>query len=171
MHGPKGVDALDLCNGVLVVPLIHGGRQERGRRAGTENTPALVGFGMAAELAAQAVSSEMPMIAALRDRLESEILRSIPGTMVVGNRSDRLPNTLNIAFEDVEADSILSLPNRDFIACSQGSACSSGSMEPSHVLRVMKVPFASCAVRCASRSRAKTLTTMFSACSTSCRSP
>ena len=142
MHGPKGVGVLYVRNGVRFVPLIHGGRQERRRRAGTENAPAIVGFGAAAELAAQAVSREMPRIAALRDRLESEILRSIPGTMVIGNRSDRLPNTLNIAFEDVEADSILSLLNRDFIACSQGSACSSGSMEPSHVLRAMKIPFA-----------------------------
>lgn len=142
LHGPKGVGALYIRNGVRLVPLIHGGRQERGRRAGTENAPAIVGFGVAAELAAQALSREMPRIAALRDRLELEILRSIPGTMVVGHRSDRLPNALNIAFEDVEADSILSLLNGASIACSQGSACSSGSMEPSHVLRAMKVPFA-----------------------------
>jgi cysteine desulfurase len=142
MHGPKGVGALYLRNGVRRVPLIHGGRQERGRRAGAENAPAIVGFGVAAELAAHALSREMPRIAALRDRLESEILRSIPGTMVVGSRSDRVPNTLNIAFEDVEADSILSLLSPDFIASSQGSACSSGSIEPSHVLRAMKVPFA-----------------------------
>lgn len=142
MHGPKGVGALYVRNGVRLVPLIHGGRQERRRRAGTENAPAIVGFGVAAELAAQALSCEMPRIAALRDRLELEILRSVPGTMVVGRGSDRLPNTLNVAFEDVEADSILSLLNRDSIACSQGSACSSGAMEPSHVLRAMKVPFA-----------------------------
>jgi cysteine desulfurase len=142
MHGPKGVGALYIRNGVGLVPLIHGGRQERGRRAGTENTPAIVGFGAAAELAAQALSQEMPRIAALRDCLQFEILRSIPGTMVVGHRSDRLPNTLNIAFEDLEADSILSLLNKAFIACSQGSACRSGYTEPSHVLRAMKVPFA-----------------------------
>lgn len=141
VHGPKGVGALYIRNGVRLVPLIHGGRQERGRRAGTENAPAIVGFGVAAKLAVQALSSEMHRIAALRDRLELEILRSVPGTMVVGNRSDRLPNTLNIAFEDVEADSILSLLNKASIACSQGSACSSGSMEPSRVLRAMKVPF------------------------------
>ena len=142
MHGPKGVGALYIRNGVGLVPLIHGGRQERGRRAGTENTPAIVGFGAAAELAAQALSQEMPRIAALRDCLQFEILRRIPGTMVVGHRSDRLPNTLNIAFEDLEADSILSLLNKAFIACSQGSACRSGYTEPSHVLRAMKVPFA-----------------------------
>ena len=142
IHGPKGVGALYIRNGVRFVPLINGGRQERGRRAGTENTPAIVGFGVAAELAAQAVSCETPRITALRDRLEFEILRSIPGTMVVGNRSERLPNTLNIAFEDVEADAIVSLLNRQSIACSQGAACSSGTMEPSHVLRAMKIPFA-----------------------------
>lgn len=142
MHGPKGVGALYVRNGVRVVPLIHGGRQERGRRAGTENTPAIVGFGVAAEMSAQMLSLETPRITALRDRLELEILRRVPGTMVLGHRSDRLPNTLSLAFEDVEADSILSLLNKAGIACSQGSACSAGSMEPSQVLRAMKIPFA-----------------------------
>jgi cysteine desulfurase len=142
IHGPKGVGALYIRNGVRLAPLIHGGHQERRRRAGTENSAAIVGFGAAAELAAQTLPYEMPRIAALRDRLEQGILRRIPGAIVIGSRDNRLPNTLNIAFEDVEADSILILLNQASIAGSQGSACSSGSMEPSHVLRAMKVPFA-----------------------------
>lgn len=145
MHGPKGVGALYIRHGVRFAPLIHGGRQERGRRAGTENTAAIVGFGLAAELAAQALPREMPRVALLRDRLELEIMRLVPGSIVIGNsaddRSQRLPNTLNIAFEDLEADAILLLLDRVFIAASSGSACAAGSMEPSHVLRSMKVPF------------------------------
>jgi cysteine desulfurase len=141
LHGPKGSGALYVRNGVRLMPLILGGRQERGRRAGTENTAAIAGFGAAAELAAQALSLEMPRIAHLRDRLEQEVLRLVPGSIVVGDQCNRLPNTLNIAFEDAESDSILLLLERAFIAASSGSACAAGSMEPSHVLRAMKVPF------------------------------
>ena len=141
LHGPKGVGALYVRNGVRLSPLIHGGRQERGRRAGTENSASIVGFGVAAELAAQTLPCEMPRIAALRDRLEQETLRLISGAILVGGRKNRLPNTLNIAFEDVEADSILMLLDRACVAASSGSACAAGSMEPSHVLRAMKVPF------------------------------
>ena len=93
LHGPKGVGALYIRNDVRLAPLIHGGRQERGRRAGTENAPAIVGFGMAAKLAEETLACEMPRIAALRDRLQHEILRGISGSMVVGDKSDRLPNT------------------------------------------------------------------------------
>lgn len=141
LHGPKGVGALYLRKGLRLAPLVHGGRQERGRRAGTENTASIVGFGLAAELAAQALPNEMPRIAELRDRLERETLRLVPGALVIGNKSNRLPNTLNIAFEDAEADSILMLLERASTAASSGSACAAGSMEPSHVLRAMKVPF------------------------------
>jgi len=141
MHGPKGVGALYVRNGVKLEPLIYGGRQERGRRAGTENSAAIVGFGVAAELAAQAMPHETPRIARMRGRLEREILRLVPGSIVVGGRSNRLPNTLNIAFENVEADSVLLLLERACIAASSGSACAAGSMEPSHVLRAMKIPF------------------------------
>jgi cysteine desulfurase len=141
MHGPKGIGALYLRNGVKLCPLIHGGRQERGKRAGTENTPAIAGFGVAAELAAQALRYEMRRVELLRNRLEREILRSVPGSLPIGYRSDRLPNTLNIAFDEIEADSILAILDRVLIAASSGSACSAGSMEPSHVLRAMKVPF------------------------------
>jgi cysteine desulfurase len=141
IHGPKGAGALYVRHGVRFVPLVHGGRQERGRRAGTENTAAIVGFGLAAELAAQALPREMPRVAFLRDRLEQELLRLVPGSMVIGGRVDRLPNTLNIAFENMEAEAILLLLDRALIAASSGSACAAGSMEPSHVLRAMKVPF------------------------------
>ena len=141
MHGPKGIGLLFLRHGVRIDPLILGGRQERGRRAGTENTPAIVGFGMAAELAAHSMSHDSAFVSRLRDTLEAEILRLVPGSMVIGSRANRLPNTLNMAFEDIEADSILLQMDRACIAVSSGSACSSGSMEPSHVLRAMKVPF------------------------------
>lgn len=142
LHGPKGAGALYVRKGLSFSPLIRGGHQERGRRAGTENTAAIVGFGKAAELASRALPCEMPRIAALRDRLEQELLRSIPAAMVVGSREHRLPNTLCIAFADIESDSILTLLNQSCIAASAGSACSSGSLEPSHVLRAMQLPFA-----------------------------
>ncbi len=141
MHGPKGIGALYIRNGVPLMPLIHGGRQERGRRAGTENTPAIIGFGAAAEIASQTMSWDMPRISALRDYLEREILRQIPSAIQIGDRDHRLPNTLNVAFENVEADSILTMLDRESIAASSGSACASGSMNPSHVLSAMKIPF------------------------------
>jgi len=141
MHGPKGIGALYLRHGIRLTPLIHGGRQERGRRAGTENTPAIVGFGVAAEMAMQTMNQQMVHVAALRDCLKCELLQQIPGAMVVGHGPNMLPNTLNMAFEDVEADSILLMLDRERIAASSGSACSTGSMEASHVLRAMKVPF------------------------------
>jgi cysteine desulfurase len=142
LHGPKGVGALFLRNGVPLVPLLHGGQQERRRRAGTENTTAIVGFGVAAELAKKTLRHEMPRIAALRDGLQQEILHLVPGSILNGARDNRLPNTLNIAFEDVEADSLLTLLDRASIAVSSGSACAAGSIEPSHVLCAMEVPFA-----------------------------
>jgi cysteine desulfurase len=141
MHGPKGVGALYLRSGTRLHPLLRGGKQERGRRAGTENTAAIVGFGLAADLANQGLRHEMPRIADLRDHMESEILRRVPGSMSIGNWNNRLANTLNIAFENTEADSLLTLLDRSRIAVSSGSACATGSMEPSHVLRSMKVPF------------------------------
>jgi len=141
LHGPKGIGALYLRHGVKFVPLIHGGRQERGRRAGTENTPAIVGFGVAAEAAELALPHDMKRISLLRDYMEREIVRSVPGSMVIGDRRSRLPNTLNIAFADVEADAVLLMLDCACIAASSGSACSAGSMEASHVLRAMKVPF------------------------------
>lgn len=141
LHGPKGVGALYIRDGVRLVPLLHGGQQERRRRAGTENTTAIVGFGVAAGLAKKALRNEMSRIASLRDRLEREILRMVPNSILIGSKDNRLPNTLNIAFEDIESDSLLILLDRASIAVSSGSACASGSMDPSHVLCAMKVPF------------------------------
>ena len=141
LHGPKGIGALYVRHGVKLVPFLRGGRQERGRRAGTENTPAIVGFGVAAELATQTMHPDKVRMAGLRDRLEREMLRLIPSAIRIGDADNRLPNTLNIAFENVEADSVLTMLDRESIAASSGSACTSGSMHPSHVLTAMKVPF------------------------------
>jgi cysteine desulfurase len=141
LHGPKGIGALYIRSGVQLKPLIYGGRQERGRRAGTENTPAIVGFGTAAEIASQAMPWDMRRVSVLRDYLEREILRLIPSAIQIGDRFHRLPNTLNVAFENIEADSILMMLDQESIAASSGSACTSGSMNPSHVLIAMKIPF------------------------------
>ncbi len=141
MHGPKGIGALYVRNELKLAPLILGGRQERGRRAGTENTPAIVGFGVAASLTVQTLRSDMNRVTLLRDYLEREILRLVLTAIRVGDRRNCLPNTLNIAFENIEADSILLMLNRESIAASSGSACTSGSLNPSHVLAAMKIPF------------------------------
>ncbi|PPJ49294.1 cysteine desulfurase NifS [Rhizobium sp. KAs_5_22] len=140
LHGPKGVGALYVRNGTPFVSLIEGGRQERARRAGTENVPGIIGLGKAAQLAMDALASETPRIAALRDRLEQCLQRSIAGTRINGPPMARIANTCNIAFEDVESDALLTLLGREGIACSSGSACASGTMEPSHVLIAMQVP-------------------------------
>lgn len=136
-HGPKGVGALYVRKGIKFSPLLRGGHQERGRRAGTENVPAIVGVGAAAALVDSAAWSRM---AALRDRLEAGILAAVPGCRVNGDAANRLPNTCNLAFEHVDGEAVLNNLARAGIAASSGSACTSGSMEPSHVLRAMRVP-------------------------------
>jgi cysteine desulfurase len=141
LHAPKGVGALYVRKGVRLRPLLRGGHQERGRRAGTENVPAIVGLGKAAELALAHMADEDSRVRALRDRLEGGLLQRIGDCFVTGDAPNRLPNTSNIAFEFVEGEGILLLLNRAGIAASSGSACTSGSLEPSHVLRAMKVPF------------------------------
>lgn len=141
LHGPKGVGALYLKRGVKYRPLFRGGHQERGRRAGTENTAGVVGLGKAAELAMAAMIDENTRVRALRDRLESTLLSLIPNAAVAGDVSARLPNTTTIAFEFVEGEAILLLLSRAGIAASSGSACTSGSLEPSHVMRAMNIPF------------------------------
>ncbi|MDK9696925.1 MAG: cysteine desulfurase NifS [Siculibacillus sp.] len=141
LHGPKGIGALYVRRGTRFRSLIKGGHQERGRRAGTENTPGIVGLGKAAELAALHMADEKTRVAALRDRLEKGLLQRIPNAFVTGNPDERLPNTSNIAFEYVEGEGILLLMNREGIAASSGSACTSGSLEPSHVLRAMNIPY------------------------------
>lgn len=139
LHGPKGVGALYLRKGTKFRPLICGGSQERGRRGGTENIPGIVGLGRAAELAAERLEPERVRIGALRDRLEQGILRN-GECAVLGDIGNRLANTTNIAFDHLEGEGIAHRLNRAGIAVSLGSACSSGSMQPSHVLRAMQVP-------------------------------
>ncbi|CCM80317.1 cysteine desulfurase NifS [Rhizobium mesoamericanum] len=141
-HGPKGVGALYLRRGVPFSSLIKGGHQERDRRAGTENTPGIVGLGKAAELALKFMDDENIRLKSLRDRLEKGVLQRVPDSFVTGDRLERLPNTANIAFQHVEGEGVLLLLNRSGIACSSASACTSGSLEPSHVLRAMDIPHA-----------------------------
>jgi cysteine desulfurase len=141
MHAPKGVAALYVKRGTRFSPYIIGGHQERGRRAGTENVASVIGFGKAAELAREHVTSGSAEIAELRDRLEQGLLATCPGARVNGDTDNRLPNTLNISFEYVEGEAILLRLNEFNICASSGSACTSGSLEPSHVLRAMGVPF------------------------------
>lgn len=140
-HGPKGIGALYVRKGTAFHALIRGGKQERGRRAGTENVPAIVGLGMAAELAQQRQIADANAIAVYRDRLESMILAAIPRTAVLGDSRNRVPGTTAIAFDGAEAEEILTRLSRAGIAASSGAACSSGMMEPSHVVRAMAVPF------------------------------
>ncbi|PKU24554.1 cysteine desulfurase NifS [Telmatospirillum siberiense] len=141
LHAPKGIGALYVRRGVRLRPFVRGGHQERGRRAGTENIPAVVGLGKAAELAALSMNDEQTRVKALRDRLEAGILASVGNCMVTGDVDNRLPNTSNIAFECIEGEAILLLLNKEGIAASSGSACTSGSLEPSHVLRAMNIPY------------------------------
>ncbi|TIQ62312.1 MAG: cysteine desulfurase NifS [Mesorhizobium sp.] len=136
LHGPKGIGALYVRRGVRFSSMIKGGHQERDRRAGTENTPGIVGLGMAAELALKFMD-ETKRIKWLRDRLENGIIQHIPNTSVNGDPQQRLPNTANIGFEGIEGDAIPIVLSRLGIACSAGSACASGSLEPSHVLVAM----------------------------------
>jgi cysteine desulfurase len=125
-----------------MLPFMTGGRQERNRRAGTENVPALVGLGVAAEIARRKIDTEGPRLAALRDRLEAAVLLSVPGTSRNGAAAPRVPNTTNISVERVEAESLLIGLDLAGIAVSSGSACSSGTLEPSHVLKAMGYPHA-----------------------------
>jgi cysteine desulfurase len=141
LHAPKGIGVLYLRRGVRFRPLLRGGHQERGRRAGTENTASIVGLGKAAELALEHMAFENTEVAAMRDRLEQGILEAVPHCFVTGDPENRLPNTTNIAFEFVEGEAILMLLNKQGIAASSGSACTSGSLEPSHVMRAMSIPF------------------------------
>lgn len=141
LHGPKGIGALYLRKGTKFKPLLFGGPQERRRRAGTENVPGIVGLGKAAALAVTRLEQDRTEIAALRDRLELGILK-LDHCAVLGDVRNRLPNTSNIAFEHLEGEAIVHHLNRGGIAASLGSACASGSMQPSHVLRAMQVPSA-----------------------------
>lgn len=139
-NGPKGAGALWIRRGTRLLPLLTGGKHERNRRAGTENVPAIVGMGVAARLAAAKLDAEAARLARLRDRLESGILARVAGTAVNGAADRRVPNTTNISFDRIEAESLLIALDLEGIAVSTGSACSSGTLEPSHVLRAMGLP-------------------------------
>ncbi len=136
-NGPKGAGALWIKRGTRMQPILTGGKHERNRRAGTENVPAIVGLGVAARLAGAKMEAEAVRVAALRDRLEAGILAAVPGTVVNGSPLRRVPNTSNISFDRIEAESLLIALDLEGIAVSTGSACSSGTLEPSHVLRAM----------------------------------
>jgi cysteine desulfurase len=140
MGGPKGAGALWMRRGVRLAPLLTGGRHERSRRAGTENVAGIAGFGVAARTAARKMAAEAGALAALRDRLEHGVMAAVAGTAVNGGGSPRVPNTTNISFERVEAESLLIALDLAGIAVSTGSACSSGTLEPSHVLKAMGFP-------------------------------
>lgn len=141
LHAPKGIGALYVRKGTKFSTFLIGGHQEKGRRGGTENTASIVGLGKACELAAQNMQLENTKVKQLRDKLESGLLKSVPNSRVNGDRSYRLPNTANISFEYVEGEAILLLLDEFHICASSGSACTSGSLQPSHVLRAMGVPF------------------------------
>ena len=136
-YGPKGIGALWAKRGVRLSPFLSGGKQERNRRAGTENVPGAIGMGVAAQRAMMKMNVEAERLSALRDRLETGILSSVPNTEVNGSRDARVPNTTNISFERIEAESLLIALDLEGVAVSTGSACSSGTLEPSHVLKAM----------------------------------
>jgi len=141
LHAPKGVGVLYLKRGTRFRPLLRGGHQERGRRAGTENAAAIVALGKACEQAREHMEFENVQVKAMRDRLQEGILSQVPYAFATGDVENRLPNTLNIAFEYIEGEAILLLLNKAGIAASSGSACTSGSLEPSHVMRAMGIPY------------------------------
>ena len=141
LHAPKGIGALYVRKGTKLNPFMLGGHQESGRRGGTENVPYIVGLGRACAMAGEILADEIPRLAALRNRLELGLLQSCPDTSVNGDRINRLPNTSNISFQFVEGEGILYHMSDAGIAASSGSACTSGSLEPSHVIRAMGVPF------------------------------
>ena len=136
-YGPKGVGALWIRRGLRLAAVLTGGKQERSRRAGTENVAGIVGMGIAAGAARLKMADEATCLSALRDRLEEGILRAVPGTLINGARASRVPNTTNISFDRVEAESLLIALDLEGVAVSTGSACSSGTLEPSHVLKAM----------------------------------
>ena len=141
LHAPKGIGVLYVRKGTPYIPFMNGGHQEHGRRGGTENVASIIGLGRACALAAEKMAEENTRVRALRDKLEHGLLRTIPKSLLNGHPLLRLPNTANISFEYVEGEAILLHMNQLHICASSGSACTSGSLEPSHVLRAMGVPF------------------------------
>lgn len=143
LHAPKGVGALFARRGIPFAPLIHGGHQERMRRAGTENVPSCIGLGAACRIARAGLDDERRKLAQLRDRLEAGILASVPEVQINGDLEHRLPNTSSVSFRYIEGESILMFLDMKNICASSGSACTTGSLEPSHVLKAMGVPYSS----------------------------
>jgi len=143
LHGPKGIGALYVRKGTKFAPFLIGGHQEHGRRGGTENVAGIVGLGRAAQFTKAHMTDEANSVKALRDRLEAGLLERIPAATVNGDRENRLPNTTSIGFDSVEGEAILLMMDELAICASSGSACTSGSLEPSHVLRAMGVPYTS----------------------------
>lgn len=141
LHAPKGVGVLYIRRGTRLAPFMLGGHQESGKRGGTENVPGIIALGKACELVQAGIQEENTRVKKLRDKLEKAILASCPDSMVNGDPKNRLPNTLNVSFEYIEGEAILLMLNKFGICASSGSACTSGSLEPSHVLRAMGVPF------------------------------
>ncbi|MBU1169528.1 MAG: cysteine desulfurase NifS [Proteobacteria bacterium] len=141
LHAPKGVGALYLRNKTRFSPFLIGGHQEHGKRGGTENLASIVGLGRACELALAHMNDENTRVKKLRDKLETRLTAKIPKSFINGDQEHRLPNTTSISFEFIEGEAILLMMNEDGICASSGSACTSGSLEPSHVLRAMGVPF------------------------------
>jgi cysteine desulfurase len=139
-YGPKGIGALYVRKGVRLDSLVHGGGQERRRRAGTENLPGIVGLGKAIEMATADIEEHAARIAAMRDRLRDGILATIPDTILNGHPTQRLPNNLNVSFRYIEGESVLLMLDAHGICASTGSACSSASLEPSHVLLAIGLP-------------------------------
>lgn len=140
LHAPKGVGALYIRKGTPFSPYMRGGHQEHGRRAGTENAASIIALGRACALAEEMMEEENTRVKALRDRMESALLEKIPACFVNGDTKNRLPNTCSISFEYIEGESILLMLDQYGICASSGSACTSGSLEPSHVLRAMGIP-------------------------------
>jgi len=141
LHASKGIGALYVRRGTPFAPFLIGGHQEHGRRGGTENVASIIGMGKACELAGARMEDENNRVKAMRDKLEQGLLEKIPSSMLNGHKTERLPNTTNVSFEFVEGEAILLHLDRFGICASSGSACTSGSLEPSHVLRAMGVPF------------------------------
>lgn len=141
LHAPKGIGVLFVRQGTEIEQFMNGGHQEQGRRAGTENVPYIIGLGKACEMAKESIAEEYAHTKAMRDRLEENLLAKCKGAVVNGAGEQRLPNTLNISFEFIEGESILLFLDEHGIAASSGSACTTGSLEPSHVMRAMGLPY------------------------------